>query len=59
MTLSEISIKRPVLASVFAIIIVLLGAVSYISLGVREYPSVDPPIVNVETNYAGANAEII
>jgi len=59
MTLSEISIKRPVLATVFAIIIVLLGAVGYISLGVREYPSVDPPIVNVETNYAGANAEII
>jgi len=59
MTLSEISIKRPVLATVFAIVIVLLGIVGYISLGVREYPSVDPPIVNVQTNYTGANAEII
>ena len=59
MTLSEISIKRPVLATVFAIIVVLLGAVGYISLGVREYPSVDPPVVTVQTNYTGANAEII
>lgn len=59
MTLSEISIKRPVLATVFAIIIILLGVVGYISLGVREYPSVDPPIVTVQTNYTGANAEII
>lgn len=59
MTLSELSIKRPVLATVFAIIVVLLGIVGYISLGVREYPSVDPPVVTVQTNYTGANAEII
>jgi multidrug efflux pump len=59
MTLSEISIKRPVLATVFAIIFILLGVVGYLSLGVREYPSVDPPIVTVQTNYTGANAEII
>ncbi|MCO6500346.1 MAG: efflux RND transporter permease subunit [Vicingus serpentipes] len=59
MTLSEISIKRPVLATVFAIIFVLLGMVGYLSLGVREYPSVDPPVVTVQTNYTGANAEII
>lgn len=59
MTLSEISIKRPVLATVFAIIFILLGLVGYLSLGVREYPSVDPPIVTVQTNYTGANAEII
>ncbi|MEQ6120768.1 efflux RND transporter permease subunit [Reichenbachiella sp. MALMAid0571] len=59
MTLSEISIKRPVLATVFAIVIVLFGAVGYSSLSVREYPSVDPPVVTVETNYVGANAEII
>ncbi|MDH5603577.1 MAG: efflux RND transporter permease subunit, partial [Cyclobacteriaceae bacterium] len=59
MTLSEISIKRPVLATVFAIVIVLLGGVAYMSLGVREYPSIDPPIVTVQTNYYGANAEII
>jgi len=59
MTLSELSIKRPVLATVFAITIVLLGVVGYLSLGVREYPSIDPPIVTVQTNYKGANAEII
>lgn len=59
MTLSELSIKRPVLATVFAIIIVLFGVVGYMSLGVREYPSVDPPVVTVQTNYIGANAEII
>lgn len=59
MTLSEISIKKPVLATVFAIVVVLLGVVGYISLGVREYPSVDPPVVTVQTNYIGANAEII
>ncbi|MCB0430879.1 MAG: efflux RND transporter permease subunit [Flavobacteriales bacterium] len=59
MTLSDISIKRPVLATVFAIVIVLLGVVGYLSLGVREYPSVDPPVVTVQTNYSGANAEII
>ncbi|MBK6953455.1 MAG: efflux RND transporter permease subunit [Crocinitomicaceae bacterium] len=59
MTLSELSIKRPVLATVFAIVVVLLGSVAYLSLGVREYPSVDPPVVTVTTNYPGANAEII
>lgn len=59
MTLSELSIKRPVLAMVFAIVFILIGTVGYISLGVREYPSVDPPIVTVQTNYTGANAEII
>jgi hydrophobe/amphiphile efflux-1 (HAE1) family protein len=59
MTLSEISIKRPVLATVFAIVIVLLGVLGFRSLGVREYPSVDPPIVTVSTNYIGANADII
>lgn len=59
MTLSDLSIKRPVLATVFAIVVVLLGSVGYLSLGVREYPSVDPPIVTVITNYIGANAEII
>ncbi|MCB0397874.1 MAG: efflux RND transporter permease subunit [Flavobacteriales bacterium] len=59
MTLSEISIKRPVLATVFAIVIILLGVVGYLSLGVREYPSVDPPVVTVQTNYPGANAEVI
>ncbi len=59
MTLSDLSIKRPVTASVFAIAIVLFGVVGFMSLGVREYPSVDPPVVTVSTSYPGANAEII
>ncbi len=59
MTLSELSVSRPVLATVFAIVIVLIGGVSYFSLGVREYPSVDPPVITVSTNYVGANAKII
>jgi hydrophobe/amphiphile efflux-1 (HAE1) family protein len=59
MTLSEISIKRPVLAIVFSIAIVLFGIVGLLTLGVREYPSVDPPVVTVTTNYSGANADII
>lgn len=59
MTISELSIKRPVLSMVLAIAIVIFGVVSFISLGVREYPSVDPPIITVRTDYPGANAQII
>ena len=59
MSLSSISIRRPVLASVFSIVIVLFGIIGYTFLGVREYPSVDSPIVTVVTNYTGANADII
>ncbi|MEX2596854.1 MAG: efflux RND transporter permease subunit, partial [Salibacteraceae bacterium] len=59
MTLAELSIKRPVLATVFAIIITLFGVVGFLSLGVREYPSVDPAVVTVRTDYTGANADII
>ncbi len=59
MSLSSVSIRRPVLASVMSIAIVLFGILGYNSLGVREYPSVDPPIITVQTNYAGANAEVI
>jgi len=59
MTLSALSIQRPVLTMVFAIAIVIFGVVAFVSLGVREYPSVDPPIITVQTDYPGANAEII
>ncbi len=59
MTLSDISVKRPVLATVFAIAIVIFGIVAFTSLGVREYPSVDPPIITVRTDYPGANAQIM
>jgi multidrug efflux pump len=59
MSLSSLSIRRPVLASVMSIVIVLFGVISFFYLGVREYPSVDPPIVTVSTSYVGANADVI
>jgi multidrug efflux pump len=59
MNLSEISIKRPVLAVVCSIVIIIFGAIGFSFLGVREYPAIDPPVVNVRTSYLGANAEII
>ncbi len=59
MSLSSISIRRPVLATVMSIVIVLFGVIGYTYLGVREYPAVDPPIVTVSTNYVGANADVI
>jgi multidrug efflux pump len=59
MSLSELSIKRPVLASVFTIVIVLFGIIGMTFLGVREFPSVDPPVINVRTSYPGANSDVI
>jgi len=59
MSLSSLSIRRPVLSIVMSIIIVLFGIIGYTFLGVREYPSVDPPIITVSTNYTGANASVI
>ena len=59
MNISELSIRRPVLATVLTLIILLFGAVGYMSLGVREYPSVDNPIISVSCSYAGANADVI
>ena len=59
MNISELSIRRPVLATVLTIIILLFGAIGYITLGVREYPSVDNPIISVTCSYSGANAEVI
>ncbi len=60
MSLSSISIRRPVLATVMSILIILLGVIGLVSLGVREYPpSVDPPIITVSSNYVGANADVI
>ncbi|MEX2639946.1 MAG: efflux RND transporter permease subunit [Balneolales bacterium] len=59
MSLSSLSVRRPVLASVMSIIIVLFGVIGYNYLGVREYPSVDPPIITVSTSYTGANADVI
>ena len=59
MNISELSIRRPVLATVLTIIIVIFGFIGYSALGVREYPSVDNPIISVSCSYAGANAEVI
>lgn len=59
MSLSSISIRRPVLATVLSILIILFGIIGLVTLGVREYPSVDPPIITVTTNYVGANADVI
>ncbi|MBL7739780.1 MAG: efflux RND transporter permease subunit [Chitinophagaceae bacterium] len=59
MNLSELSLRRPVLAVVCSIVIIIFGAIGYNFLGVREYPAIDPAVVNVRTSYAGANADII
>ncbi len=59
MNISELSIRRPVLATVITIIILLFGIIGYNYLGVREYPSVDNPIISVSCSYPGANADVI
>ena len=59
MNISELSIRRPVLATVMTLIIVIFGVIGYSYLGVREYPSVDNPIISVSCSYPGANADVI
>ncbi len=59
MSLSSVSINRPVLATVFSMVILLFGAIGLFYLGVREFPSVDPPIISVSTSYPGANSDVI
>jgi hydrophobe/amphiphile efflux-1 (HAE1) family protein len=59
MNIASLSINRPVLASVLSIIVVLFGVIGFLFLGVREFPSVDPPIITVTTNYTGANPDVI
>ncbi len=59
MSLSSVSIRRPVLATVMSILIILFGILGLNYLGVREFPSVDPPVISIQTNYVGANADII
>lgn len=59
MNISELSIRRPVLATVLIIVILIFGGIGFTSLGVREYPSVDNPIISVSCSYAGANADVI
>lgn len=59
MSLSSTCIHRPVLATVMNIIIILIGMIGFVYLGVRDYPSVDPPIISVSTSFPGANADVI
>lgn len=59
MSLSSLSIHRPVLTIVMSLTIILLGVIGFTYLGVREFPSIDPPIITVGVSYTGANAEII
>lgn len=59
MSLSTLSIKRPVLTIVMNLMLILFGIIGYTFLGVREYPSIDPAQISVRTSYAGANPDII
>ncbi|HRG82151.1 MAG TPA: efflux RND transporter permease subunit, partial [Chitinophagaceae bacterium] len=59
MNISELSLRRPVLAIVMNILIVLFGVIGFQFLGVRDYPAIDPPNISVRTSYPGANADII
>jgi len=59
MNLSSLSINRPVLSTVFSLLIVLFGLIGFRSLGVREYPSIDPPVINVRTIFTGASADVV
>ena len=59
MILSDVSIKRPVFASVLSLLLIAFGLVSFDRLSLREYPDIDPPIVTVEVSYPGAPANIV
>jgi len=57
--ISDISVKRPVFASVLSLLLILLGIVSFIRLPLREYPDIDPPVVSIDTRYPGAAASVV
>ena len=59
MNISELSLKRPVLATVMNLAIIIFGLVGFSFLALREYPAIDPPIINVQTTYSGANSQVI
>ena len=59
MTIPEICIRRPVLATVLSLVILLIGLISYSRLSVREYPRIDEPVVSINTEYRGASAEVV
>jgi multidrug efflux pump len=59
MTLSDLSVKRPVFATVMSLLLVAFGVLSFIGLPLRELPNIDPPVVSVSTNYQGASADVV
>lgn len=59
MSISALSIKKPVLAGVFSLLIVILGIVGWKQLGIREFPLTEPPVISVVTFYAGASPDVI
>ncbi|CAB0151763.1 Efflux pump membrane transporter BepG [Pseudidiomarina piscicola] len=59
MVISDISVKRPVFATVVNLLLIVFGIVCFTMLPLREYPDIDPPVVSIDTNYAGASAEIV
>lgn len=59
MLLSDLSVKRPVFASVISLLLIVFGIVAFIRLPLREYPDIDPPVVSIETLYPGASASVV
>ena len=59
MLLSDLSVKRPVLASVMSLLLIAFGIVAFLRLPLREYPDIDPPVVSIDTSYPGASANIV
>ncbi|TPE58658.1 efflux RND transporter permease subunit [Sandaracinobacter neustonicus] len=59
MILSDISVRRPVFAAVMSLLLVLVGAVSFLRLPVRDLPAIEPPVVSIDTTYRGANAQVV
>ena len=59
MGISELSIKRPVLAVVMSLLLIVLGVMAYSRLTLRELPNIDPPVVSVDVSYPGASASVV
>ena len=59
MMLSDLSVRRPVLAAVLSLLLIAFGAVAFDLLPLREYPDIDPPVVTIETTYRGASASVV
>jgi multidrug efflux pump len=58
-TLSDLSVRRPVLATVFSLLIIAFGAIAFTTLPLRELPDVDQPVVSISTSYPGASAQVV